>query len=116
MNDATVELHGPGVWGKLSGINGEHLLHLVIIVLLGMVIFLLITNDRDRDVQMTSIAHSQQAILSNQAVMIAQLKLDSLETASITYVLTLDERERKSLRLNMPDSLRAKAHMGQTRP
>ena len=107
-NEAALELHGPGVWGKLTGIKPENLLNLVTVVLLAAIIALLVQADKSREAAHGAFQSAQTQVLANQAEILSRLKEDAAETLAITYVLTLTERERAALKLQMPKTLRAR--------
>ena len=114
-----LEVHGPGMWGKLSGISGEHILHFVIIVMLGMLMWQMQSIDKEREKQfsmvMTSLSENSavdKTIINNQGKIIQLLDANSDSMDEMIYVSTLNERERKDLKLSMPKGLRMKMNGG----
>ena len=115
---ATLELHGPaGFWGKLSGLTGEHILHVVIIALLAVLLFLVQASDNDRDKryislqgQINEMIKQGRVVQENQNTIMKVLSSTNEEQRATTYVLTLSENERKSLRLVMPETLRQRTN------
>ncbi len=113
----TVELHAPGgFWGKLSGITTDNILHLIIITLLGVLIVMVKDSDNDRDkryvglqVQVNEMLRQGRQTQDNQQTILKALAAMNVEQQATTYVLTLNEAERKKLNLTMPDSLRNRA-------
>lgn len=115
----TVEAHGPGgLWGRVSGADVKGLL-MVIIILLGFAAIGWQSYQQDvRTAENTRMFLNQHATTQslqkdiiagqNNIVRILSTSQDDVKRALFvqTYVLSLDERERKMLRLQMPDELK----------
>jgi hypothetical protein len=120
MENAALEVEGSV--GSVKGaarfrdtLSVDVALHLVIITMLGILIYLVVLqeNDRERRYTATNLSMMQtleeikkaaidhSVLLRNQVAIIGEIE-------GIPYVLTLTEPERKALKLQMPDSLRKK--------
>jgi cytoskeletal protein RodZ len=115
---ATLELHGPaGVWGKVSGVTADHVLHFVIIIMLGLLIWQMFMIDKQRMSQFAAVMQSladnsaqNKQILDNQTKLIAKLDLAEDSTEVTQYILLLSQPQRDAVRakLTMPKTLAQK--------
>ena len=110
---ASLEVQGAGLRAKLSGISGDHILHFVIIVLLGLLIWKVFAIDKERSEQfglvMVSLNNASALstrVLENQSKIIRGLDDGAAQQEGTNYILTLSDSERKALKLTMPASLR----------
>ena len=118
-NGVTVEAHGPGgFWGKVSGADVKGLL-MVIIILMGFGAIAYQNyeqaNQAAENTRMFLTQHAvtqtlQKDIIANQGhiVKLMTTTQDEVKRALFvqTYVLSLDENQRKALRLEMPEELK----------
>lgn len=118
----TAEARGYGVWAKISGADIKGFM-LVIIMLMCTAALWWQTTEMNRErregddasraafvAQHTVTQNLQKDIIKNQSEIIKLLSEGQAKTERasmvLTYVLTLDDAERKRLNLRMPDELR----------
>ena len=112
----TVEGHLPGGSGWSAEIRdrvtGEGFLYLIVIAMLAALIYLVVHQENDRErrygdtnSRLAELAITNRQIISNQQVILDYLKSSSQEQEIQTYVLTLNEAQRKALNLTMPRAL-----------
>ena len=115
---ATLELHGPaGVWGKVSGVTADHVLHFVIIIMLGLLIWHMFQIDKQRMSQFAAVMQAlgdnsaqNKQILDNQTKLIAKIDVAEDQTEVTHYILLMSQQDRDAVRkkLTMPASLAQK--------
>jgi hypothetical protein len=111
---AALELHAPaGFWAKFTGITSSEVMHFVIVMMLGALIWMINKSDHDRELryadlktQMSQMALSDKESRERQEAMLKGLQNITLEQQATTYVLTLTPEERNKLRLAVPEKLR----------
>ena len=114
-NKISIEAHGLGFWGKVSGADIKSIFVVLIIGLCSGALF--VQADKIADAQ------EKQAIIDKAAFLAAHAQTQSHQLKIITllgegqlaveraqrvqtYVLTLTDAERRSLNLQMPDELK----------
>lgn len=108
----TVEVHGPGgLWAKLGGADIKSLFVVIIILMAAATLWLQSDANSKQIAENTKMFLNQHAITQGLQKDIIKSMADGQDRSEraqvvLTYVLTLNEAERKSLRLAMPDELR----------
>ena len=108
----SVEAHGPGgFWGSIRGIGSKEILFVIIIAL--MIFVLWYQADRiaetvaKRDlVTQELLVQITKAQAANMAVNVGKQDDNTKALKIMTYVLSLDQAERKQLKLTMPEELK----------
>ena len=112
---SSVEIHGPGgVWGKVSGYHIVETMQLIVLVLtLVGVALVWWTNEINRGqfLQQHQITQSLlRTVIENQGILIKmtnETQRSIVDATQInTYVMSLPQQHRESLKLTMPDALR----------
>lgn len=109
-----LEAHGPaGFWGRITGLNAQNVLLFLLVAMMGVLLYMIKSSDDDRDRryvdlqrQIAEMLKQSGVVQDNQRTILQAIASTTEEQRSITYVLTLNERERKLLNLTMPASLR----------
>lgn len=96
----SMSLKGMGFEGKVTG---DKLIYVALVVLGLLVVAYMI---RDHDVRAQERAH--QLMGENRALVEGQRKMEET-VGEVAYILTLDDAQRKALKMDMPESLRRKA-------
>ena len=95
-------------FGFSGGAKGRHITHLFYVTLLAGAILMSVwmheQNTKER------VAATQKMVAEYQARMVALMSKFADKQDEQTYVLSKSEQERKSLNLQMPDSLRSKVN------
>ena len=99
----SLSLEGMGFKGSVSG---DKLIYVALIIIVGLAIAYMV-----RDHDMRAQERASQLIAQDRHLLDGQKKLEET-VGEVAYILTLTEDQRKSLKLDMPDSLRRKADLG----
>ena len=99
----TMSLEGMGFKGSVSG---DKLIYAALVILVGLVIAYMI---RDHDIRAQE--RATQLLAQDKSLLEGQRKLEET-VGEVAYILTLTEDQRKSLKLDMPESLRRKSDLG----
>ena len=95
-------------FGFSGGAKGRHITHLFYVTLLAIAILFSVwmheQNTKERA------ATTQRMVVDYQTQMVGLMKRFADKQDEQTYVLSKSEQERKSLNLQMPDSLRSKVN------
>lgn len=115
IREPQLELHGPGFWGKISGISLNDILHLVIIAMVGILIFMVGKSDSDREaryadlqVKLRDMENRDKLAEQQRAAVNGALAGLQEEQINTTWAVIQSESVKENIRkrLAMPRSLR----------
>ena len=99
----SMSLEGMGFKGSVSG---DKLIYVALVIFVGLAIAYMV-----RDHDMRAQERASQLIAQDRHLLEGQKKLEET-VGEVAYILTLDDSQRKALKMDMPESLRRKSDLG----
>lgn len=111
---SNLEIQGPvGLRAKLTNVSSDAVMHFILIILMLGLMYMIYNGENERLLFRKDMYRSIQEQINNnkiiqtdQNIILKSITDVNEEQKATTYVLTLDEQQRKALKLDMPIVLR----------